>query len=74
MPEAQARSIASRTLVAASSMRFVEDSELPAPGLVVATVDGSIVLKATMDLVESVLLDENRGELARALCPGALEL
>jgi hypothetical protein len=41
---------------------------------VAASVDGSVVLKATMDLVESDLLDEKRGELAHALCPGALEL
>jgi vacuolar-type H+-ATPase subunit E/Vma4 len=74
LPEAQARSIASRALASASSLLFVEDSGLPAPGLVAASVDGSVVLKATMDLVESDLLDEKRGELAHALCPGALEL
>jgi vacuolar-type H+-ATPase subunit E/Vma4 len=74
LSEALARSIASRVLTCAASLRFDEDQGLPASGLVAAAVDGSVVLKATMDLVESGLLDENRGELAHALCAEALEL
>lgn len=74
LSEATARSIASRVLSGASSLRFVEDSSLPSPGFVASASDGSVVLKATMDLVESELLDEKRGVLASALCGGALEL
>jgi len=51
----------------------VEDSRLPAPGIVVESVDGSLTLKATLDLVESDLLDRQRGELAKALCAEALK-
>jgi V/A-type H+/Na+-transporting ATPase subunit E len=74
LPEEEARSIASRSLSAAASLRHEEDSLLPAPGLVAEAVDGSVVFRATMDLVEAELLDERRGELAHALCGEALEL
>jgi hypothetical protein len=40
---------------------------------VVESVDGSLTLKATLDLVESDLLDRQRGELAKALCAEALK-
>jgi vacuolar-type H+-ATPase subunit E/Vma4 len=66
--------IAARTLGSALSLKQAEDPSLPAPGLVAASQDGSVTLKATMDLVEGELLDERRGELAKALCAGALAL
>ena len=47
-----------------------EDPSIPAPGLVARLSDGSVVLRATMDLVEERLLDHSRGELAKALCAG----
>jgi hypothetical protein len=52
----------------------VEDGKLPAPGLVVAAGDGSLSIRATLDLVGERLLDEKRGELAAALCAEALAL
>ena len=51
----------------------LEDSKLPAAGLVVHSADGKMTLRATIDLVESDLLDRQRGELARALCAEALK-
>jgi V/A-type H+/Na+-transporting ATPase subunit E len=72
LPESKAREIADRALALTESVRHVEDPKLPASGLVAAAEDGSIVLKATMDLVEDSLLDRRRGELARALCGDAL--
>ena len=52
----------------------VEDPSLPAPGLVARVSDGSVALRATMDLVEERLLDRRRGELAKACCAEALAL
>lgn len=66
--------IAARTLGSALSLELAEDPSLPAPGLVAASRDGGVTLKATMDLVEGELLDRRRGELAKALCAGALAL
>jgi vacuolar-type H+-ATPase subunit E/Vma4 len=74
LSEAIARDIAGRTFAHAESVRHVEDPKLPASGLIAAAEDGSVVLKATMDLVEDSLLDRKRGELARALCEEALAL
>jgi V/A-type H+-transporting ATPase subunit E len=51
-----------------------EDGSLPAAGLVADAADGSVVVRATLDLVEEALLDGSRGELARALCAEALDL
>jgi vacuolar-type H+-ATPase subunit E/Vma4 len=73
LPEAVARGIAGRALARASSVEIAEDAGLPAPGLVARALDGSVLLRATMDLVEERLLDERRAELARALCAEALE-
>jgi len=42
--------------------------------MVARATDGSVLMRATMDLVEGRLLGEKRGELARALCAGALDL
>lgn len=72
LSEQAARSIAERALPRAASLRPVEEPALPAPGLVAAAVDGSVELRATMDLVEASLLDAHRGELAQALCGEAL--
>jgi vacuolar-type H+-ATPase subunit E/Vma4 len=72
LSEAAARAIAGSCLAGAGAVEIVEDDSLPAPGLVAAAVDGSLVLRATMDLVEERLLDRSRGELARALCAEAL--
>jgi vacuolar-type H+-ATPase subunit E/Vma4 len=73
LSEAKANEIAARCLAAAASVKQVEDPKLPASGLVAAAADGSVALKATMDLVEESLLDLRRGELARALCAEALD-
>ena len=72
MSETNARVIAGRILGAAASVDHAEDNSLPAPGLVVRAKDGSLVLRATLDLVEERLLDEQRGELAHALCAEAM--
>jgi len=63
---------ATRLLSTAASVDFAEDEALQARGLVAAARDGSVTLRATMDLVEERLLDERRRELAEALCPEAL--
>lgn len=44
-----------------------EDSALVANGLVVEAAGGELIVRATMDLVEEVLIDRHRGELADAL-------
>jgi V/A-type H+/Na+-transporting ATPase subunit E len=74
LSEASARAIAGRVLRTAESVDFAEDDSLPAPGLFARARDGSVVLWATMDLLEERLLDEHRGEFARALCAEALDL
>ena len=51
----------------------LEDPKLEATGLVVHSADGKMTLRATMDLLESDLLDRQRGELSRALCAEALK-
>jgi vacuolar-type H+-ATPase subunit E/Vma4 len=73
LPEAVARAVAGRALAKAASVEIAEDDSMPAPGLVARARDGSVLLRATMDLVEERLLDEKRAELARALCAEALE-
>jgi V/A-type H+/Na+-transporting ATPase subunit E len=72
--ESAAREAAERALGSAASVAQAEDASLPAPGLVARSRDGSVLVRATMDLVEERLLDEKRGELAAALCAGALAL
>ena len=72
LSETAARAIAGRILGAAASVDHAEDNSLPAPGLVARAKDGSLVLRATLDLVEERLLDERRGELAHALCAEAM--
>jgi vacuolar-type H+-ATPase subunit E/Vma4 len=74
LPEGRARAAADGILARAASVELGEDESLPAPGFVASALDGSVELKATMDLVEEALLDRRRGELARALCAGALTL
>jgi vacuolar-type H+-ATPase subunit E/Vma4 len=73
LPEAVARAVASRALAGSASVEIAEDPGLPAAGLVASARDGSVTLRATMDLVEARLMDEKRAELARALCAEALE-
>jgi vacuolar-type H+-ATPase subunit E/Vma4 len=72
LPEDLARAVADRSLQGAASVNFVEDSGLPASGLVARARDGSVLLRATMDLVEERLLDAHRSEIARALCADAI--
>jgi V/A-type H+/Na+-transporting ATPase subunit E len=74
LPERLAREISGRTLAKAASVSLVEDGSLAAPGLVACALDGSVRLRATMDLVEARLLDERRGELALSLCAEALSI
>jgi vacuolar-type H+-ATPase subunit H len=74
LSEAAARAAGTKTLANAASLTHAEDPSLPAPGMVARATDGSVLMRATMDLVEGRLLGEKRGELARALCAGALDL
>ena len=74
IPEQVARQVSSRVLGKAASVSHVEDSSLPAPGLVASALDGSVRLRATMDMVKDRLLDEKRGELAISLCAEALSI
>jgi vacuolar-type H+-ATPase subunit H len=74
LSEGRAASIAERRLKEAASVELEEDQSLPAPGLVARVADGSILLRATMDLVEERLLDATRGELVEALCADGLHL
>jgi len=52
----------------------VEDATLGGSGIFIETSDGSVSVRATMDLIEERLLNRRRGELARALCAEALTL
>jgi hypothetical protein len=72
LSEEASRDAAARALRGSESVVQVEDESLPAPGFVARAADGSVELRATMDLVEEMLLDRHRGELARALCAEAL--
>jgi vacuolar-type H+-ATPase subunit E/Vma4 len=73
LDRARAVAAARSALGVAEAREAVEDPRLPAPGLVVESIDGKLTLRATMDLVESELLDSRRGELAQALCAEALK-
>ncbi|MDP3176952.1 MAG: hypothetical protein Q8M76_03540 [Spirochaetaceae bacterium] len=72
-PETAAEMVA-LALPGARMSSQVEDGGLPASGLVAEAADGSVIVRATLDLVQEALLDECRGELARALCAEALSL
>jgi hypothetical protein len=48
----------------------VEDQTLPARGIVIGAADGSMAMVLDEALLEDILLDEARGELAQALLPG----
>jgi hypothetical protein len=71
LSELAAKAVAASALPSAASVEIVLDDSLPANGLIARAVDGSVELRATMDLVEELLLDRYRGELACALCPEA---
>jgi V/A-type H+/Na+-transporting ATPase subunit E len=74
LTEQVAREVAGRAFAKAASVSQVEDPSLPARGLVARALDGSVILRATMDLVEGRLLDRKRGELALSLCAEALSI
>ena len=74
LSEAAARAVAGGLLSGAASVEHFEDESMPARGLVAEARDGSVILRATLDLVEERLLDGSRGEFAKALCAAALEL
>lgn len=74
LSERAAREVSGRALASASSVTHVDDPSLPAPGFAARALDGSVRLRATMDLVEDRLLDESRGELSLSLCAAALAL
>ncbi len=74
LSEGAARAIAGRILASAASVEVVQDETLPARGLVARDGEGSLVLRATMDLVEERLLDRHRSELSQALCAEARRL
>jgi len=73
LDKARSVTVAKAALGIAEAREVVEDPKLPAVGLVVESLDGRLTLRATMDLVESDLLDRTRGVLARALCAEALK-
>lgn len=72
--ETDARAVAERALSGAVALTFSEDPSIRKRGLVAAAQDGSVILRATMDIVEEKLLDESRSELAWALCGEALSI
>lgn len=74
MDEAEARSIVGGVLPMARIVGAAVDTGLAATGIAVATRDGKLSVLATLDLIGERLLDENRGELAQALCAEALVL
>ena len=74
LSEEMAREAAARALSKAASVSNVEDPALPAPGFMARAVDGSVRVRATMDVIEEMLMDERRGELALALCAEALSI
>jgi vacuolar-type H+-ATPase subunit E/Vma4 len=74
LPEQVAREVSSRVLAKAASVSHVEDPSLPAPGFLASALDGSVRLRATMNLIEDRLLDVKRGELALSLCAEALSI
>jgi hypothetical protein len=65
---------AAATLGAGAAAEGEEDPSLGDRGLEAVSADGSTRLRATMDLVEELLLDRRRAELAGALCAAALGL
>jgi len=73
LSKARAMAITKAALAVPDPAEAIEDPKLPATGLVVFSVDGKLTLRATVDLVESDLLDRQRGELSRALCAEALK-
>jgi vacuolar-type H+-ATPase subunit E/Vma4 len=73
LPPAAAE-LAASILGAGASADAEEDPSLGGRGLEAVSADGSARLRATMDLVEELLLDRRRAELARALCAAALGL
>lgn len=74
LEEAEARKLVSASLPRSKPSSFMADESLVATGLVVASADDMLKVRATIDLVGEKLLDEHRGELARALCGEALSL
>jgi hypothetical protein len=57
-------------LLGASLASSTEDRALPARGIVLGAADGSMTMTLDEALLEDILLDEARGELAAALLPG----
>ncbi|HOX49110.1 MAG TPA: hypothetical protein PLG14_07990 [Spirochaetales bacterium] len=72
-PEEAAR-IAAEALPGVRVAAPAEDPGLPAAGLLLEAADGSLSLRATVDLLGERLLDERRGELALSLCAKAMSL
>ncbi len=72
--EDAARATAARAFPGGATPGFSEDPSIPARGLVATARDGSVVLRATMDIIEEKLLDDSRSELATALCGEALSI
>ncbi len=56
-------------LLGASLVSSTEDTALPTRGIAVNATDGSMTTKLDEALLEDILLDEARGELAAALLP-----
>jgi vacuolar-type H+-ATPase subunit E/Vma4 len=73
LTRAEAESAAA-ILGAGAAVEAEEDPSLGGRGLEALSADGATRLRATMDLVEELLLDGRRAELAGALCSEALGL
>ncbi len=58
------------TLLGAALASSAEDRTLTARGIVLSAADGSMTMTLDEALLEEILLDEARGELAAALLPG----
>jgi V/A-type H+/Na+-transporting ATPase subunit E len=74
LSKAEAESLAAKAFPKSHIASVSEDPLIHSVGLIVATQDENLSARATLDLVGERLLDEDRGELAQALCGEALTL
>ena len=74
LSQSSATRAVAEALPASKVIESVEDPSMPAAGIVAETVDGSAIMRATLDITTETLLGQRRGELAGALCGEALSL
>jgi V/A-type H+-transporting ATPase subunit E len=72
--EKAARAVFARALPEARPAAFTPDADAGSAGVEASTKDRVLSVRATLELVGELLLDEKRGELAQALCAEALAL